>query len=59
MSMLYRIYSVDDQGHVAGPAQEVECESDEHAIDLAKRKRMRDGKSVEVWQLERKVAELK
>lgn len=50
----YRLYFMTAQGHIQS-AQEVECASDDEAIDLAGS--MADGRRMELWSLNRLVGE--
>jgi hypothetical protein len=53
----YRLYRLDKDGHVAGPADGFKCEDDQMAI--ARAKQLMDGHDVELWQLGRLVVRLK
>jgi hypothetical protein len=53
----YRIFRVDQQGHVSRPATVVDCPDDDSARESAKA--MLDGADLEVWQEKRLVARLK
>jgi len=53
----YRVYSVDSQGHILGPADIVICENDEQAIDSARK--LKKHFTVEVWQANRVIAKIK
>jgi hypothetical protein len=50
----YRVYFVDDTGHVAGPPKIVECADDNEALQKAKQ--LIDGKDLEVWEGPRLIA---
>ena len=52
----YRVYTVDDKGHILGPSDIVTCDDDEQAIDKARKLKKRF--AVEVWQAERLVAKI-
>jgi hypothetical protein len=49
----YRVFTVDDKGHILGPSDIVTCDDDEQAIDKARKLKKRF--AVEVWQGERLV----
>ena len=49
----YRVYHVDQGGHIVGPPDEFTCDDDDVAIQRAKR--LIDGHDVELWQLARLV----
>jgi hypothetical protein len=44
----YRVYVLTTDGHIAGPAQVIECADDQEAIGKAVP--LTNGKSVELWQ---------
>jgi hypothetical protein len=50
----YRIYRVDEAGHIQGPPIVIECEDDDDA--LLKAQRYVDGLAVEIWDGARQVA---
>jgi hypothetical protein len=50
----YRIFFLNDKGHVARPATIVECPDDEAA--LAQAQQFINGRAVEVWERARLVA---
>jgi hypothetical protein len=52
----YRIYRVDEEGHIRGLAAEIICHTDEQAIEQARQ--YVDGLAVEVWNRERLVKRL-
>ena len=52
----YRIFAFEEDSHIVGPPVIIECESDQEAIEAAKK--MLDGKALEIWQLDRRVARL-
>jgi hypothetical protein len=52
----YRVYVVGDDGHFRDAVPLV-CETDDEAIEKAKQ--LMDGHDLELWQLDRKVAEFK
>jgi hypothetical protein len=54
--LVYRIYALKPDGHIAGPPTDIECVSDEEAIKAAKA--LKDGLDLEVWQAARRVAQL-
>ena len=55
--MLYRFYTLDAEGHISGPAQDVECRDDDDATTFAAT--LRDGRDgVEIWMGTRMVARL-
>jgi predicted ATP-grasp superfamily ATP-dependent carboligase len=43
----YRVYAIDSNGRISGPAQDIECESDQAALELART--LFDGELTEVW----------
>jgi len=49
----YRIFRIDEEGHIKGPAAEVVCNTDEEAIERARQ--YVDGLAVEVWDRDRLV----
>jgi hypothetical protein len=51
----YRIYFLDDRGHVEA-ARDILCPNDLDALDVARA--LLDGRIVELWQLDRRVAVL-
>ena len=53
----YRIYSINQAGHISGPPEIVECPDDQEAAQIAKL--FIDGKDVEVWDGPRFVVGLK
>jgi hypothetical protein len=57
MGTIYRIYTVESDGHYGGPPVQIECSDDADAVDRAKR--MKNGKALEVWHDARRVAEIK
>ena len=44
----YRLYVLTTDGHIAGPAHVIECESKQAAIGQAAQ--LTNGKSVELWE---------
>jgi hypothetical protein len=50
----YRLYRVDEEGHIQGAPVIVSCEDDEAAI--AEAKQYVDGVAIEVWDRARRVA---
>lgn len=54
--MDYRVYSLDEEGHIVG-VQELDCASDDEAKQKAAA--MLDGHDLEVWHRERRVEVLK
>jgi hypothetical protein len=52
----YRVYQLDESGHIRNPPKTLACESDEAAIQRAKR--LIDGQDIELWQLDRLVIRL-
>ena len=52
----YRIYRVDEEGHIKGLAHEVTCDTDEQAVELARQ--YIDGLAIEVWNRARLVKRL-
>jgi hypothetical protein len=52
----YRVYQLDESGHIHSPPETFECEGDEAAIQRAER--MVDGHAIEIWQLDRLVIRL-
>jgi hypothetical protein len=52
----YRVYSLDDEGHILGPANVITCDNDERAIDEVRK--LKGYFSVEVWQADRLVAKI-
>jgi hypothetical protein len=57
MGTIYRIYTRDDGRHFVGIPVEIECTDDAQAIKRAKE--LKDGKALEIWDRDRKVAEIK
>ena len=55
--MEYQIYTLNDRNKIAGPPQNVVCENDQEAIQLAKQ--WLDGHDIEVWQGAQVVIRLK
>jgi hypothetical protein len=53
----YRVYHMDEDGHIDGPADGIVCESDEVAIVRAKH--LLDGHDVELWQCDRLVIRMR
>lgn len=53
----YRMYRVDADGHILGPAQIVSCDSDEEIIRKATAEA--NGVDLEVWEHARLVARIK
>ena len=53
---LYRIYVLDALGHIAAPANIVECDSDQEATHHAQR--YLDGKPIEVWLNAKRIARI-
>jgi hypothetical protein len=43
----YRIYRVDDKGHISQPPKVVDCESEQEAVEMAYR--YFDRLAVEIW----------
>jgi hypothetical protein len=43
----YRVYTVTTDGHIAGPAQMIECADEQEAVGNAAH--LTNGKSVELW----------
>ena len=43
----YRMYRIDDHGHINGLAAELICDTDEQAIEQARQ--FVDGAEIEVW----------
>jgi len=52
----YRIYQVDEEGHITGRAVEITCDTDDEAIELARQ--YVDGLAIEVWNRARLVKRL-
>ena len=52
--MLYRLYTINRSGHVAGPPTEYECSDDRAAIQEANR--LQGTADIEIWQDGRLVA---
>jgi hypothetical protein len=52
----YRIYTLDDDGHIVGPPAVIDCPDDQAAIQEAKR--TLDGKVIELWDGPRQIAKL-
>jgi hypothetical protein len=50
----YRLYTLDPDSHVVKAPVIVECENDQAAVQKATQ--LLDGKTIEVWQLARRVA---
>ena len=55
--MLYRIYSLGDDGHFHSPPKEIKCDDDATATEQAKR--LLDGHDLEVWEGTRRVTVLR
>jgi translation initiation factor IF-1 len=53
----YRIYTLNDNNRIAGPAEVIACDDDMEAI--ARAKRLLDGHDVEIWRGDRVVIRLK
>jgi len=53
----YRVFEINDDGHIAGPARIIDCLDDQQAI--AQARQLKDGKIIEVWTGERRVAEIR
>jgi hypothetical protein len=53
----YRLYQLDKNGHIVGPPDGFICDSDQDAIEIAKR--LIDGQDAELWQLDRLVIRLR
>ncbi len=53
----YRVYFLDNAGHISGPAEIIQAETDDQAVQSAKP--LVDGHDVEVWLFDRRVAVLK
>jgi hypothetical protein len=53
----YRIYRLDQAGHIVAPPDVVDCETDEEAVATAQTRL--DGLDLEVWQEARRVTTLK
>ena len=54
---LYRLYTLNKQGQIFGPADLIEADTDESAIEKAKR--LRSSLDQELWQDDRIVSTLK
>jgi hypothetical protein len=52
----YRIFSITDDDHIAGPAQTIECEDDREAVEKARQ--FLDENILEIWEQARRVARL-
>jgi hypothetical protein len=52
----YRIYRIDDEGHIKGPAIPIESETDQQAIELASI--FVDSVAIEVWDGEQLIGRL-
>ena len=52
----YRIYRVDEEGHITGLAAEITCDTDDQAIERSRQ--YVDGLAVEVWNRARLVKRL-
>jgi hypothetical protein len=50
----YRIYTIDKDGHIVGPANIVDAADDQEARQEAKR--MLEGHTIELWDGSRRVA---
>jgi hypothetical protein len=50
----YRIYLLNDEGHIDGPPHVKECADDQEAAEKARQ--FIDGQDIEVWQEQRVVA---
>jgi hypothetical protein len=53
----YRIFEINADGHIAGPAKVIVCADDEKAVEQAKR--LKNGEIVEVWHGKRRIAEIR
>ena len=53
----YRIYQLDESGHIGGPAEVIQAPSDNAATQVVMQ--MRDGRDLELWQGARLVVSLK
>jgi hypothetical protein len=53
----YRVYAVDEAGHISGMPLVIDCKDDKEAVERAKE--LKDGKALEVWLLDRRIAEIK
>ena len=52
----YRLYTLEAGKHIASPPREIECETDELAVQRATQ--LLDGKDIEVWERARLVTRL-
>ena len=52
----YRIFAFDEDNHIVGVPVIIECEGDQEAIEAANQ--LLEGKALEIWQLDRRVARL-
>jgi hypothetical protein len=53
----YRLYTLKNDGHIAGPPKILQCADDQEAI--AEAKKLLDGLDIEIWQGARVVIRLK
>lgn len=49
----YRVFQLNDGGHVDAPATLIECDSDEQAIEQARQ--YLDGHAIELWEGKRQI----
>ena len=54
--LAYRVFTFDEDTHIVGVPAIIECENDQAAIEAAKQ--LLNGKALEIWQLNRRVARL-
>jgi hypothetical protein len=52
----YRIYALDAYGQIYRPSEIITCETDEEAVEKAKS--LADGRALELWQRDRRVARI-
>ena len=50
----YRVFLIDQGGHIAEPPIEIDCENDGEAVSTAKQ--LVDGKDIELWEESRFIA---
>jgi hypothetical protein len=54
--MVYRIYTVGEDGHFTGPPHEVDCSDDKEAVAVAMQ--LKNGLDLEIWDHKRFVVRL-
>jgi hypothetical protein len=54
--MVYRIFTVGENGHFTAPPREVDCSNDKEAVAIAMQ--LKDGLDLEIWDHKRFVVRL-